>query len=264
MIKATLWIIFFGALAYGSFCIFLYLRQRSLIFYPHPAVQSSEAEVIWLENDGERLKVWHVPRKNSAALIYFGGNAEDVSLNLSRFKALFPGLSLYLMNYRGYGGSSGRPTEAGLYSDSRALHEYLSPSNQSIIVMGRSLGTAVAAHLAAHARVDGLILVTPYSSMIDLAHHYYPYLPVGPLLKDRLDAARTAADITVPVLALMAERDEVIPAAISEKLVDSFKPNMVQKFIIEKTFHNTIDTSPDYENRLTGFIKRVENNTSGR
>lgn len=256
--KLIVWILFLGVLAYGSFCLFLFLRQRSLIFYPHPPVPSREAEIIWLENDGERLKVWHVPGENRAALLYFGGNAEDVSLNLSRFKTLFSGLSLYLMNYRGYGGSSGRPTESGLYADSRALYEHIAASYRRIIVMGRSLGTAVAVHLAAHDRIDGLILVTPYSSMADLAQHYYPLLPVRPLLKDHLDAAREATDINVPVLVLMAEHDEVIPAEISEKFVDALKPETVQKFIIEGTFHNSIDSGPGYEKQLTEFIERLE------
>jgi uncharacterized protein len=258
MIKLAVWILFLGMFAYCSFCIFLYLRQRSLIFYPHPGVQSSEAETLWLENDGERLKVWHVSRGDSAALIYFGGNAEDVSINLSRFKKLFPSLSLYLMNYRGFGGSSGHPTEAGLYSDGRALYEHIAASHKNIIVMGRSLGTALALHLAAHTRIDGLILVTPYSSMVDLARHYYPFLPVGSLLKDRFDAVRETPGIDVPVLVVMAEHDEVIPAAISEKLVGSLQPETVQKFIIKGTFHNSIDSGPGYDKQLAGFIESLE------
>ena len=258
MIKLAVWILLLCALAYVSFSIFLYLRQRSLIFYPHPAVSSSEAEIIWLENGGERLKVWHVPRGSRTALIYFGGNAEDVSLNLSRFKTLFPDLSLYLMNYRGYGGSSGRPTEAGLFSDSRALYDHISAAYKSIIIMGRSLGTAIAVHLAAHTPADGLILVTPYSSMVDLARYYYPFLPVGWLLKDRFDATQEAADIAVPVLVLTAEHDEVIPASVSEKLVDSFASETVQMHIIEGTFHNSIDSGSGYEERLADFIERLD------
>lgn len=257
MIKLTFWILFLGVLAYSSLSIFMFLRQRSLIFYPHPGVKSSEAETLWLDNDGERLKIWHVPRSSKTALIYFGGNAEDVSLNLFSFKTLFPDLSLYMMNYRGYGGSSGHPTETALYSDSRALYEHISASYERIVVMGRSLGTAVAIELAAKVPVDGLVLVTPYSSMTELAHHYYPYLPVKRLLKDRFEAARYAADIDVPVLALMAERDEVIPAKISAELVDSFDPQTVQRVIIKGTFHNSIDHADEYEVQLVDFINSL-------
>jgi len=257
MIKLTVWILFLGVLAYSSISIFMFLRQRSLIFYPHPAVKSSKAEVLWLDNDGERLKVWHVPRKSQTALIYFGGNAEDVSLNLSSFKSLFPDLSLYLMNYRGYGGSSGRPSETALYSDSRALYENISGSYERIVVIGRSLGTAVAIQLAATVPVDGLVLVTPYSSMTELAHHYYPYLPVRRLLKDRFQAVDHTADIDVPVLALIAEHDEVIPAKISAELVDSFDPQTMRKVIIKGTFHNSIDHADEYEMQLADFINSL-------
>ena len=262
MIKLTAWIAFLGVFSYCSICLFLFLRQRSLIFYPHPAVQSDQAEVFWLENEGERLKIYRYPGSSQTALIYFGGNAEDVSLNLGRFKKIFPELSLYLMNYRGYGGSSGHPTENGIYSDSSALYEYIAASHDRIIVMGRSLGTAVAVRLAAEKTVAGVILVTPYSSMTDLANHYYPLLPVRRLLKDRFEAARYAPAIDVPVLAMVAGHDEVIPAHISARLVESLKPGTVRKIIIEEASHNTIDSSPGYEEQLVGFVSGLEQNNN--
>lgn len=255
MIKVSLWILFVSGLAYGCFCLFVFLRQRSLIFYPQPAAQSKAADVLWLENDDERLKVWQVRNDSQTALIYFGGNAEDVALNIVRFKVLFSGLSLYLMNYRGYGGSTGRPTEEGLFSDGRALYEHVAATHRKVVVMGRSLGTAVAVHLAAQKSVDGAILVTPYSSMVDLARHYYPFLPVRPLLKDRFDSTLEAPGIDIPVLALVAEHDDVIPGRISDKLVDSFKPEMIQKVVVKGACHNSIDTGPGYDMHLLDFIK---------
>lgn len=261
MIKLTAWIAFLGVLAYSIFCLFLFLRQRSLIFYPHRAVTSDQAEVVWLQNEGERLKIWHLPRESQTALIYFGGNAEDVSLNIACYTTLFPDLSLYLMNYRGYGGSSGQPSEKGLYSDSTALYEFVSASYDRVIVMGRSLGTAVAVRLASKVEVDGVILVTPYSSMTDLARHYYQFLPVRRLLKDRFEAVRYAPDVDAPVLALLAQHDDIIPAEISNRLIEAFKNGITQRVIIEGTSHNTIDSSTVYEKQLTGFINGLlENN----
>ncbi len=257
MIKVSLWVLCIAVVVYASFSLLLYLRQRSLIFYPHPAVKSGRAEVLWLENGPERLKVWQVKREGPAALVYFGGNAEDVSLNLDHFKTLFPELSLYLMNYRGYGGSSGSPSEEGLLADSLKLFEHVADVHQTIAVMGRSLGTAVAVHLAARKPVDGLILITPYSSMVDLARHYYPLLPVGPLLKDRFESILAAPGIDVPVLALIAGRDEIIPRAISDTLVDSFKPGLVSTIVIEGAGHNTIDSGSGYDEHLADFVRSL-------
>lgn len=257
MIKVSLWLLCIGVIVYASFCLLLFLRQRSLIFYPHPATTSGSAEILWLERGLERLKIWQVKRDEPAALIYFGGNAEDVSLNLDHFQKLFPERSLYLMNYRGYGGSTGTPTEEGLLADSRELYEHIATVHQSIVVMGRSLGTAVAVHLAAEKPVDGLILITPYSSMVDLARHYYPFLPVGPLLKDRFESILAAPHIDVPVLALIAERDEIIPRRISDALIDAFKPGLVRTVVIEGTHHNTIDSGPDYDQYLDGFVRSL-------
>ncbi len=254
MIKVTIWILFLAGLAYAGFCLFLFLRQRSLIYYPHPAVQSNDGEVVWLDNEQEQLKVWQVDADGDAALIYFGGNAEDVSINLAQFRELFSGVSLYLMNYRGYGGSSGHPTEAGLFSDSIALYNRVAASHKKIILMGRSLGTAVALYLAAEKMVDALILVTPYSSMVDLGQHYYPILPINPLLKDRFESIYRAPEIEVPVLVLVAEHDEIIPAKVSAALVDSFKPGLVQSVVIKGTHHNTIDSTSIYNKSIEKFL----------
>lgn len=254
MIKLILWILLLAGCCYGTLCLYLYLRQRSILYYPHSSTNSSEAEVLWLENEGQRLKIWAVQRSNRPALIYFGGNAEDVSVNLPFFKQLAPQYSLYLMNYRGFGGSSGTPTEAALYADSLALYDKIKNKYNEILVIGRSLGTGIATYLAAHRKVKGVVLVTPYSSMAALASHHYPLMPVSPLIKDRYESARYAAEITVPVLALIAENDEIIPRKISEGLIASFKPGVVEKVVITGAWHNSIEQSPDYRPQLERFL----------
>ena len=257
MIKVTLWLLFLAFLCYLVFCLVLYFQQRSIIYYPTGQANSIEAQTIWLEHESQRLKIWHVEGSGDRALIYFGGNAEDVSINLVQFKSWFPDYSLYLLNYRGYGGSSGSPSEAALYSDSIALYELVRKRHDNISVLGRSLGTGVAVYLASEKEVSGLILVTPYSSMAELGAHYYPLIPVKTLIKDRFESSKRAAAIEVPTLCLVAEYDEVIPRAISDKLVRSFAPEHVQSIVITKTSHNSIDTNPEYGKKLRTFMDRL-------
>lgn len=257
MIKATFLILSLVCLGYLGLCLFLYLQQRSVLFYPHPPSRTGEAEAVWIEHDRQKLKIWRVKREGGPALIYFGGNAEDVLLNLSYFKELFSGYSLYLMNYRGYGGSSGSPSEAGLFSDSIALYEYVAETHRDIVVMGRSLGTGVAIHLAAEKPVKAVVLVTPYSSMVDLAHHHYPYVPVNRLLKDRFESILRAPEINVPVLNLIAEHDEIIPGKISEELFKSFPPDIAEKVVIKGAYHNTVDSYADYDLSLKTFLQNL-------
>ncbi len=258
MSKVTLWILFLAALAYGCFCLFLYLRQRSLIYYPHSEAKTSELQSIWLDNDGQKLKVWRGMTEAKPVLLYFGGNAENVIHSSAELERIYPEFTLYLMNYRGYGGSSGSPSEQALFSDALALYDRVVTEHDEVIVMGRSLGTAVAVYLAAARPVKGMVLVTPYSSMVALARHYYPYLPVNPLLKDRFESDLLAPQIDIPVLTLVAERDEIIPAKVSAGLISSFNQGIVEKVVIEGAYHNTIDNFPSFSSSIKSFITRLQ------
>ena len=258
MPKVTLWILFLAAFAYGCFCLFLYIRQRSLIYYPHPEVSARDILPTWLENDSQKLKIWQDGPEGKTPLLYFGGNAENVLHSRTGLRRLFPEYTVYLMNYRGYGGSSGSPSEAALFSDALALYDRVATEHEDVMVMGRSLGTAVAAYLAAERPVKAMILVTPYSSMVALARNYYPYLPVNLLLKDRYESDIRAARIETPVLTLIAEHDEVIPVKISGALVDAFKTENVDKVVIEGAHHNTIDEYPKYYRSIQNFMDNLQ------
>ncbi len=107
------------ATAYLGLCAWLYLTQRSQIYFPVPEVNPPGAQSIRLAGGDATLKIWVVERPGPRALIYFGGNAEDVSANLPALASALPGYSLYLVNYRGYGGSTGRPSESALVADAR-------------------------------------------------------------------------------------------------------------------------------------------------
>ena len=253
MIKLVLWMVFLAGGSYILFCALLYSRQRSMLYYPVPESRAN-AEVIRIDNGDVSLKNWHVPGEGKKALLYFGGNAEDVTGNIAQFRKVFPNIDLFLHNYRGYGGSSGRPTEEGLYADSTALYDHIADAFDEIIVMGRSLGTGVAVYLASERSVEKLILVTPYDSMVKLASSHYPFVPVEPLLKDRYESASRIPSIKEEILVLIAEHDEVIPRKRSDALVSAIDPQQATVRVISSANHNSIQMFPEYETALREFV----------
>ncbi len=256
MLKLVIILVLVALIAYGALCILLYSVQRSLLYYPTLPVTTPEAEPILMENDNELLRVWHVERPGNQAIIYFGGNAEDVAENIVQFKRLFPAHSLYLLNYRGYGGSSGKPTEEGLHSDARALYSLVSKTHDHITVIGRSLGTGVAVNLAATRTIEQLILVTPYDSIVNVAAGIYKFIPVHTLLKDTFNSISHADKLTMPILILIAEHDELVPRARTDNLLTALNPANTRSMIFNDTDHNSICTNPEFEQALMSFIAR--------
>jgi len=255
MRQASVTIISIAVLAYAGFCIFIYASQRSAIYYPTPEVQVPGAADMRLESGGETLKIWRFAGSGGAnAIIYFGGNAEEVSGNIPDFRSYFPGHNVYLVNYRGYGGSTGSPSEAGLYKDALAVFDEIRSRYTSISVIGRSLGSGVASYLAAMREIDRLVLVTPFDSVENVARKALPVLPVSLLLKDKFDSAGRVADIEAPVLVITAENDEVILSRHSTALVEAFPDSQVTHEVIHGAAHNTIGMSPRYANVLSAFI----------
>jgi pimeloyl-ACP methyl ester carboxylesterase len=240
--------------AYLALCAWAFATQRSQIYFPTPAV-NHRAPVLWVDSQGERIKVWSVRRPGSRALVYFGGNAEDVGANLDEFAAAFPSHSLYLVNYRGYGGSSGRPTEAALVADALAVFDQVRATHRDVAAMGRSLGSGVAIQLAAARPVQRLVLVTPYDSLASLGSEYFRWLPVRLLLRDRYESARHASQVTVPTLLVIAAEDEIIPMRRSRALADALDPGQASVLVIDGVGHNTLDLSPEYLRAVGAFLR---------
>jgi pimeloyl-ACP methyl ester carboxylesterase len=232
--------------AYGLACLALFVFQRSLIYYPPPRPAVAAPRTSLLAVPGAVLKVSERPLAGPKALIYFGGNAEDVSASLSQLDAAFPGRALYLLHYRGYAGSSGSPTEAHLIADALALFDRVAREHADIAVMGRSLGSGVAVQLASRRPVSRLVLVTPYASIAGIAASRFRWFPVRWLLKDTFESARHAPRIRVPTLILAAGRDEVIPAWSTRQLLSSFAPGVASMVVIDEAGHNTISAYPTY------------------
>lgn len=231
---------------YALACLGLYLAQRSLIFFPQPRRFGSDASVVKMQVNGVQLMVSHRPLAGPRAVLYFGGNAEDVSGSLPSLASAFPDRAVYLLHYRGYGGSAGKPTQADLFADALALFDKLHAEHADVLVIGRSLGSGVAVHVASHRPATRLVLVTPYDSIAGLAAQQFPIFPVRWLLTDTFESWRDAPQVTVPTTLVAAQNDEMIPRASSELLLSRFKPGIARYVEIPDTGHNTISDSPAY------------------
>ncbi len=242
-------------LLYAAFGIYLYLAQRSFIYLPVRDEHPGHDNFFRVQSGGESIKVWEVTPGRNKAVIYFGGNAEDVFHALPEFGRFLPDHSSYLVNYRGYGGSSGNPSEQGLFADALAIYEQVRQRHEQVAVIGRSLGSGIAVYLAGRRPVDKLVLVTPPASALAVARTAYPFYPVALLLKDKYESIRYAAQITAPTLLLIAARDEVIPVKHSLTLFDHFPPGTAEKSIFPDAGHNDISSFPEYWEKIVDFLE---------
>lgn len=242
-----------AAAAYAALCAWLFITQRSQIYYRTPETHHA-APAVRLASHGATIKVWEVLRGGPEALLYFGGNAEDVGWSIPRFTAAFPDRSLYLVNYRGYGGSTGEPTEAALFQDARTVFDHARDRHPRIAVMGRSLGSGVAMSLATQRDVERLVLVTPFDSLARVGQSHFRLLPVSLLMLDRYDSRSRVKDVRAPALLVIAGDDEIIPRERSEALAAAFPSGQARVVIVERVNHNTLDLSPHYLRSVQAFL----------
>lgn len=245
------------ALAYGVLTAWVFFTQRGQIYFPTPVSEAPGAQALWIESQGERIKVWVVSRPGDRAILYFGGNAEDVAGNVEQFAVAFPDCSLYLVNYRGYGGSSGRPAEARLVADALAVFDHVGRERSEIAVIGRSLGSGVAVQLASARPVERLVLVTPFDSLVNVAREYFRWLPVGLLMRERYESARRAPQVSARVLVVIADEDEIIRRERSYALAAAFAPAQARVVVVPGVGHNTLDLSPEYLQMVAAFLSEL-------
>ena len=228
------WLLLAAALVLGVPAV-AFLAQDRMLFLPQLAVAPPGGlrpprpveEVAFATPDGPRVRGWLAPARGGGRaplIVYYGGNAEDVTGQA--FEPWPEDWALALVNYRGYGASEGRPSESVLYADAEVVLDALARRPDidlaRIVLAGRSLGTGVATHVAARRPVRGVVLISPYDSMVALARHHYPFLPVRWLLRHRFDAIARAPGIRAPLLAIAGERDAVVPPERSRCLYDAW------------------------------------------
>jgi uncharacterized protein len=220
-----------GAAIYVVLVAVMYLAQRSLMYFPEtlrttPAQAGlPEAEEVTLDTaDGERVIAWHIaPRGDQPVILYFHGNGGALRYRVDRYRALTQdGTGLLALSYRGYGGSSGRPSEQGLIEDARATYAFAAQRypEARLVLWGESLGTGVAVALAAEKKVTRLVLEAPFLSGVSIAASAYPFVPVRWLMKDQFRSDLRIRNVAAPVLIVHGDRDTVIPIESGEQLFD--------------------------------------------
>lgn len=250
----------------------MYFVQDEQIFFPEP-LDVQYVNSFKQENDGVKdltiktsdnntLRGWDVngtdSQSNKPIIIYFGGNSQEVS-NMLETASSFDEWEWLLVNYRGYGQSTGTPSEKNLFDDSVQIYDYVKKTdnmnNRKIFAFGRSLGSGVAAHLASQRQINKLILATPYDSMTNVAQKKYPFLPVSLLLRNKFDSISIASSITSPTLIVAAKNDQTIPIAHAQNLAKALGNKCVFK-TIDGVGHDSIMTSPLYMEYIDQFLKQ--------
>jgi pimeloyl-ACP methyl ester carboxylesterase len=259
-----------GVAAYGLVVGGLWLLQESLLF-PRAAISTptfelpERAERVELRSaEGHRLVGALLParRPSRGLLLGFGGNAwnaDDLLLFLAR---RVPDHDVVVFHYRGYPPSEGQPSEAALYADALLVHDWavrrLAPPR--VVVFGASLGSAVAAHLAAHRSLDGLVLVTPFDSIEAIAAERYFWAPVRALLRHPFRAAEHLRGRDLPVAVILAEDDRIVPRARSEALIEVLaRPVLVAT--VPGAGHNAIYEREEFDRYLLDALRAIERAT---
>lgn len=247
----------------------LYFTQERLIFYPQRLEQDAarvlqraypSAEAVELEVDsGVKLRGWLArgqARAPNPLVVYFGGNGEEVSWLVTEAARLHP-WAVLLVNYRGYGLSDGRPSESALYKDAVALYDWVNARSdidaRRIVVVGRSLGTGVATYLASQRAVSGVVLVSPYDNLVEVARAVYPYLLVDYFMRYRFDSAARAKLIHAPLLALVADQDTIVRPERSQSLVRAWAGPARLELLVG-VGHNDIQLHPRYWPLIAAFL----------
>lgn len=238
--------------------------QDNMIFYPteadNPNFPRYQRQEISLESHGFHIQGWEFQNPdvdNNATLLYFGGNAEDVTQNFADIQQ-FAARRLFFFNYRGYGKSGGKPSQQALYQDVLNIYDSLTSQYavqpEQLVVMGRSLGSAVATYVAAHRPVKQVILVTPFDSLTNIAQSIFPFLPVKWFLNHPFPSVEFAPEINTPLLMIVAANDEVIPTKYSRNLYEKWA-GAKQWQRLEGVGHNDLQIHPHYYGLIRRFIE---------
>lgn len=243
-------------LGYAGICMWLFAKQRDLIYLPQGTRVDATQTDFTLARGDVQLHGWVLNPQDARPVIYFGGNAESIQNRREQLARLLPGRSIYLVSYRGYGASGGTPSEEALLGDALAVFDTVRSRHpgEQIAVIGSSLGSGVASYVASQRPVSRLVLVAPFDSLVAVAQTHYPALPVRWLVKDRFDSAARLHGYEGDVLVIRAGLDQVVPPSNTDRLIASLgKPPRVADLPLAD--HNTIGNDPVFENALADFLR---------
>lgn len=259
-----------AAVVYLVILLVLLLLENAML-YPAPKYPDGDWEATWLEHedvefvseDGTRLHGWYVPHPQPrAVMLYAHGNGEHVAYLGPYLKELRDRqkLSVFAFDYRGYGRSEGKPSEAGILADGHAAQLWLAERTgkkpNEIVLMGRSLGGGVVVDLAAKNGARGLILQNTFTSLPDAAARLYRWAPVRLLMKNRYDSLSKICNYPGPVLISHGTADELVPYELGQRLFEAC-PGRKEFFSIEGGGHNTAEKT-DYDDVLDRFLDSLD------
>jgi len=249
--------------------------SRKMLYYPQQIsenrlkyIRENFQNVFELNIKSEKnilLHGWIIKKdiKDLPTIFYFGGNAEEVSLNIEDFEKRLHA-NVILFNYRGYGLSSGKPSELSLKNDSEKIYtqmkEKFSLDSSKMLVMGRSLGTGIATYLSVRKGITKTILITPYESIKEVAYDYFPKLLVNFILSDTYETIKICEHLRNSVLLLVAENDEVIHPKHAEKLYGKIKCDKIL-IRIKNSGHNDISQKKQYWDELIKYVYKPRGET---
>lgn len=243
-----------GAMVYIGLLLVLAGCQRSMMYYPTPSSESNAIVVArgdgmepWRNDEGELIGWKYVEHTDSAdALLLFHGNAGFAAQRGYLAHGFAPKFATHILEYPGYGSRSGRPSEQAFFDAAKEAFTLLQRQHAGrVFVGGESIGTGVATYIASQFPDDvaGLFLVTPYTSLVDVARSHYPVFPVRWLMRDRFPSETFLAAYSGPVAFVLAEHDEVVPARLGQALYDGYDgPKRI--WVQEGRNHNTLDYHP--------------------
>ena len=256
---------------YVVLAVWMYISQSRMVFQPAREVSvlpdqvGLDYEPVSLQTaDGVKLSAWFVPAEDQKGVLLFcHGNAGNISHRLLSVQ-LFHGLALgvLIFDYRGYGNSEGSPSEAGTYRDAEAAWDYLvktrNVSPERIIIFGRSLGGAVAAHLAKANKPRALILESTFTSAGDLGAHHFPYFPVRLLIRFRYSALEYVRQVSCPILVIHSRGDDIVPFRLGQRVYDA--AGEPKTFLEIRGDHNNgfVDSGSLYTDGLADFIASTD------
>lgn len=246
---------------YALIVVAFWLGQRSLL-YPVPPPQSPALEGgalvrVPIQGGGEAFAFYVPASPGGPTVAYFHGNGSQVANRMPLASQLREaGIGFFGVEYPGYGPAPGEPTESGIYETSEAALKWLRAqgvANSQLILFGRSLGSGVATEMARRGYGSRTLLVSPYTSIADVAQHLYPFLPAQWLVTDRYDSLARAPELRMPVLILHGTADTLIPFEIGERLARAFPSAVLVP--VEGAGHDDILERPEVRTRILEFVR---------
>ncbi len=252
---------------YLSICAYMYIFQRNFLYHPYKnnylrgeKLNAEIKEIFIPSTEGITLKSWFYKNSNNKyTVLFFHGNAGELGNRIYKLNELKNlNLNYLIISWRGFSGNKGSPTEQGLYNDAKSAVEWLEKNNikkNKIILYGESLGTGVAVEIGQNQDFAGIILESPYTSIVDAAKIYYPYLPVDLILKDKYLSLKKIKNINSPILLMHGGADIIIPIAMGKKLFNEIQSRKYGYFPQSDRHMMTYNSELNFE--LQKFIKTL-------